>query len=83
VSDDEPLRRHEYFAALAEALEVPPLKLPPAWIARMAGSVGEMLARSQRVSNRKLREASEWRPRYTNMWEGWTRVVDESMAAAS
>jgi nucleoside-diphosphate-sugar epimerase len=83
VSDDEPLRRHEYFAALADALGVPPLKLPPAWMAHLAGSVGEMLARSQRVSNRKLREASEWRPQLPNMWEGWARVVEESMAAAS
>lgn len=78
VSDDEPLRRREHFDALAEALGVPPLRMAPAWMAHLAGSVGEMLARSQRVSNRKLREASEWRPRLRNMREGWAATLRDS-----
>jgi nucleoside-diphosphate-sugar epimerase len=80
VSDDEPLRRREYFEALGAALGVATPKLPPAWLAHLAGPVGEMLARSQRVSNQKLREASGWRPRAASMREGWRSGVGEGVA---
>ena len=75
VVDDEPLRRREYFAALAEALGVPPPKLPPLWMVRLTGSVGETLARSLRISNRKLRKESGWAPRYPSVREGYRAMV--------
>jgi nucleoside-diphosphate-sugar epimerase len=75
VVDDEPLRRREYFAALAKALGVPPPKLPPLWLGRLTGSVGETIARSLRISNRKLREESGWAPRYPSVREGYRAVV--------
>ena len=56
VVDDEPLRRREYFAALAEMIGVGTPKLPPMWLGHLTGSVGETMARSLRISNRKLRE---------------------------
>jgi len=49
--DDEPLRRREYLDSLAQALGVPPPKTPPGWIAHLFGSLGRLLARSQRASN--------------------------------
>jgi 2-alkyl-3-oxoalkanoate reductase len=47
VVDDEPLRRPEFFDSLAIALGVPAPKLPPAWLAPLFGSLGEMPARSR------------------------------------
>jgi hypothetical protein len=46
-------------------------------MAILAGSFGETLARSQRISNGKLRAAVGWRPRYPSVVEGWTAVVAE------
>ena len=76
VSDDRPLRRREFVDALAEALGVPPPKFFPRWLAVLAGSLGETLARSQRIANGKLRAASGWAPRYPSVVEGWRAVVD-------
>jgi nucleoside-diphosphate-sugar epimerase len=75
VVDDEPLRRREYFGSLAAALGVKPPKLPPAWMARLMGSMGEMLARSERISNRKLRAASGWAPKYPSVREGFRALA--------
>jgi nucleoside-diphosphate-sugar epimerase len=77
VVDDEPLRRREYFGSLAAALGVKPPKLPPAWMARLMGSLGEMLARSERISNRKLRAASGWAPKYPSAREGFRAMAAE------
>jgi len=71
VVDDEPLTRREYFDALAQALDVAPPRLPPAWLKHVFGSTGELLARSQRMSNDKLRQATGWTPRYRSAREGW------------
>lgn len=77
VTDDEPLRRREYFDALAAAIGVAPPRLPPAWMARLIGSLGEMMSRSLRISNRKLREATGWSPRYRSAREGWKATIAE------
>jgi 2-alkyl-3-oxoalkanoate reductase len=77
VTDDEPMRRRDYFDALATALNVPPLKLMPPWVNRLMGSMGEMLGRSLRITNRKLRDASDWTPRYRSMREGWAATIRE------
>ena len=37
--------------------------------------LGEMLARSLRVSNRKLRKECAWVPKYPSMREGWRAVA--------
>ena len=76
VSDDRPVQRREFVDALAEALGVPPPKFFPRWLAVLAGSLGETLARSQRIANGKLRAASGWAPRYPSVVEGWRAVVD-------
>ncbi len=71
VVDDEPMRRREYFDALAAVLGVAPPRLAPAWFSLLAGSVGETVARSQRISNRKLRSECGWAPRYPSIREGF------------
>jgi nucleoside-diphosphate-sugar epimerase len=76
VADDEPLRRAEYFGALAQALGLKAPRIPPAWTARLFGSIGELLARSQRMSNGKLRLATRWSPRYRSVREGFPATIE-------
>jgi nucleoside-diphosphate-sugar epimerase len=73
--DDEPVTRREYFDTLASALGVPPPKFPPHWTVHLLGSAGELLSRSQRISNRKLRNTAAWAPRFPSVGEGWRDVV--------
>ena len=39
------------------------------------------LARSQRVSSRRLREATGWAPRVRAATEGWARIAERRVAA--
>ena len=41
-----------------------------------------LLARSLRLSNRKLREATGWRPMYPSMHQGWPALLAELGEAA-
>ena len=75
VVDDEPVTHRVLVDSLADALGVPPPKLPPTWITPLFGSLGEMAARSLRMSNRKLRSASGWRPRFASIRQGWLDLV--------
>jgi nucleoside-diphosphate-sugar epimerase len=75
VADDEPMTRRDFADALAGMLGVAPPRLLPPWMARLGGSVGEMLARSIRLSNGKLRAASEWLPRYPSADLGWRALA--------
>jgi len=75
VTDDEPLRRREYVDVLAAAVGAPPPKLLPGWLARLGGSLTELLARSLRISNRKLRAETGWAPTFPSVREGWPAVV--------
>ncbi|HJR51006.1 MAG TPA: NAD(P)-dependent oxidoreductase [Gemmatimonadales bacterium] len=75
VSDDEPLRRREYVDVLAAAIGAPPPRLLPAWLTRWGGSLIELLSRSLRISNRKLREETGWAPAFPSVREGWPAVV--------
>ncbi len=67
VADDDPPTNAEIDAALAAAVGVESLRPR----APQAGP----LARSQRVSNRRLREASGWAPRVRAGHDGWGRVA--------
>ena len=75
VVDDEPLRRRELVDSLAATLNAPPPKLLPAWLKYLLGSLGETLSRSQRISNRKLKAASGWVPRWRSAREGLAEVI--------
>ena len=44
------------------------------------GSLGETLARSLRLSNRKLREASAWSPRFPSVREGFAAAIGGGLA---
>ncbi len=75
VADDEPLRRRELADSLAAALGVRPPWLPPRWTAKLLGSLGEGMARSLRISNRKFKAESTWAPKYPSVREGWRAVL--------
>jgi len=75
VVDDEPVTHRAFVDSLAEALTVAPPKLLPSWLTPLFGSLGEMAARSLRTSNRKLRSASGWAPKYPSVRQGWPAVI--------
>lgn len=75
VSDDEPLSRREWVESLARALEVAPPRPMPGWMAKLGGSTVELLSRSQRVSNRKLRDHSDWAPATPSARDAWPALV--------
>ena len=86
VVDDEPVTHRELVDSLARALGIQPPKLPPSWVTPLFGSIGKMAARSLRISNRKLRSASGWRPKFPSVRDGWIDVVShlhENRAAAA
>jgi 2-alkyl-3-oxoalkanoate reductase len=70
VCDDEPLVRRDFFDAMADAFGFGRVKLLPPWTVRFMGSIGELMARSERMSNRKLRGLG-WVPRYPNVRAGF------------
>jgi nucleoside-diphosphate-sugar epimerase len=63
IVDDEPLQRRELAAILADAVGRKRLFRPPTFLLRiLAGKNSLFLARSQRVSNRRFKEATGWSP---------------------
>ena len=74
ASDDEPLVRRAFADAMARAFGLPSPKLPPAWMTRLMGPGGEVIARSQRMSNARLR-ALGWAPRHRSAHEGFTAAA--------
>lgn len=79
VVDNEPLRHREYFDSLAAVLGVRQPKLPAVWMTPLFGSLGKMLARSLRVSNRKLKQETGWALRYPSVREGWRAVLESQV----
>ena len=77
VADEDPPTRGEIDAALAAAVGRRTLRpaldeVPP---------VFEPVARSQRISSRRLRAASGWRPRVRAGIDGWRMIPERSLAA--
>jgi nucleoside-diphosphate-sugar epimerase len=79
VVDDRPLERREFVDSLAAVLGVAPPKFFPGWVAALAGSLGELLSRSQRISNAKLRSMGRWAPRFPSAVEGWKAMAAPSV----
>ncbi len=75
VCDDDPLTRREWADALADAAGVPPPHLLPGWLAAVGGSTVELLSRSQRMTNAKLRGASAWALHWRSAREGLRAAV--------
>ena len=76
VVDDQPLRRREIADGIARLLGARPPRFLPRWATPLGGAVGATLARSLRISNRKLREATGWAPRDRTVLEGLAGIVN-------
>jgi nucleoside-diphosphate-sugar epimerase len=77
VADDEPVTRRAAADAMAASLGRPTMKLAPRVLTHLTGRRAPNMVASQRVSNRRLREASVWRPRYPSVREGFTSLRAE------
>ena len=77
VVEDEPATQSEMLAALAEAAGRKTLWALPRWLLKLAvpADLRAVLARSQRVSNARFRDATGWKPAVPNQWEGWSRMA--------
>ena len=75
VSDTDPATNREMDAALAAAVGVDAL--------RPGGLQDGPLARSQRVSNRRLREATGWAPRMRACTDAWARIAGREPSSVS
>jgi nucleoside-diphosphate-sugar epimerase len=80
VGDNEPVTRAVYFGSLANDLRLKPPRFMPAWATVLFGSVGRLMARSLRLSNHKLRNATDWTPRFASVRDGWPAVLREMRA---
>jgi nucleoside-diphosphate-sugar epimerase len=80
VSDDEPLTRREWLDSLAKALGVKSPSMLPGWLVKVGGSMAELLARSQRISSRKLRDHSDWQPATPSIRDAWPALVKAAAA---
>jgi nucleoside-diphosphate-sugar epimerase len=74
VVDDEPLRRRDYAAALAATAGHSRFVRMPGRAIRLGGAQTQALVRSQRVSNRRFREATGWAPRYPSARVGYAAL---------
>lgn len=72
VVDDEPLTRAGHADVWTRILGRT-VRLPPSLVGKLPRL--SALARSQRLSNRRLREVSGWRPSQRSMREVWPRVA--------
>lgn len=76
VVEDEPATRGDHAAVLADLLGRDQVKVLPAAVGRLPAL--RALARSHRISNRRLRAATDWRPLAPTVREGWQRVLEEA-----
>lgn len=71
VADNEPVRRSQYIAILAQCVGARPPRPMPGWMTALMGSTAKLLGRSQRISNQKLRNSAPgWIPEYPSVREG-------------
>jgi nucleoside-diphosphate-sugar epimerase len=75
VVDDQPMRRRELADGIARIVGAKAPRFLPAWATALGGVVGGTLARSLRISNRKLRRAAGWQPKYGTALDGFAEVV--------
>jgi nucleoside-diphosphate-sugar epimerase len=77
VVDDEPVSRNDLVRAMASGVGRKNLRRLPGIVTRLAtgGTVAEMAGRSQRVSNRRFKEATGWKPTVHNVYEGWKQLA--------
>ncbi|GCE21520.1 NAD-dependent epimerase/dehydratase family protein [Dictyobacter kobayashii] len=79
IVDDEPATRDEFAAALAQSVGKKRLfRIPNGVIKMMSGIASDLITRSQRVSNRRFRELTTWKPGVPNIQKGWPLIAQAS-----
>jgi len=82
VADDEPLTRAGLARALAAAVGRSRVRRPPTPLVRLLlGQRLDFFLRSQRVSNRRFRDATGWAPQVRDAAEGIPRALAASRGA--
>ena len=82
VAENEPMRRGEWVASLAHAAGCKAPRPLPRWLTRMMGGLMELMSRSLRISNRKVRGAAGWEPRNPRADHAWSTLLAELRDAA-
>jgi nucleoside-diphosphate-sugar epimerase len=77
VTDDAPMTRQAFAEAVAQILGTKPPRTLPKVLAKVGGENSRFLMRSQRVSNRRFKEATGWAPRYPTAADGWRAMAAE------
>ena len=75
VSDDEPLSRREFAGVIAKAVGAKEPKPMPGFLVALGGKTTELLSRSQRVSNAKIKAATGWAPKWSSAREGMPAAI--------
>jgi 2-alkyl-3-oxoalkanoate reductase len=75
VCDSIPLTRREWLGILAAAAGIKVPHPMPKLLMALGGKAIELLARSQRMSNRKLKTTTGWAPKYPSAREGLPEAV--------
>jgi nucleoside-diphosphate-sugar epimerase len=77
VCDDEPLTRRDYVDTVASAVGAKPPRPLPRILAAMGGKTTELLSRSQRMSNARLKLETGWSPKLCSVRDGIPVAVRE------
>lgn len=75
IVDDEPLTKHDYATACADAVGVRSWISVPGRLGLLFGDRMTSLTRSLRVSNARFRTTADWQPRYRSVREGYRAMV--------
>lgn len=78
VVDDDPVTREEHDQVLARVVGRQKLRPMPVFVVRLMGDKLDHVVRSQRVSNKALREATSWRPRHRSVREGIPAIAKDA-----
>jgi nucleoside-diphosphate-sugar epimerase len=77
IVEDEPATTEEIAQALAQAVGRRRIFMLPEFMARLTigREITAVMSRSQRVSNRRFKDATDWAPQMTNIRAGWRQVA--------
>jgi len=75
VSDDTPVTRGELAGAVAKAIGAKTPRAMPGILVALGGKSMELLTRSQRMSNAKLKAISGWSPKWASAREGYAAAI--------
>ncbi|HEV8573641.1 MAG TPA: NAD(P)-dependent oxidoreductase [Dehalococcoidia bacterium] len=78
VADDEPLRMRDYARTVTDAFGLKPPRRVPRWLFRLiGGGPAKYILSSQRVSNARFKDKTDWSPKYPSARDGWQQIAAE------